>query len=171
MQTPGPATNRLVPPGQGDGSSYSWEQVLAVLASKELSCCQEFKVASRSLLTVNVLQPVITAFFNSPPWKKLAVPKAGAIKLLVTASSNTSSFPAESFWRSPSSSLQRTMTNSLTIPEGGGGFGWQEMSDPCSHRPSLFFCRQVNHNKQPPHKELKWRVLLTLKRYKSFQLK
>ena len=130
VQTPGPATNRLVPPGQGDGSSYSWEQVLTVIAPKELSCCQELKVASRSLLTVNILQPVITAYFNPPTWKKLAVPKAGAMKLLVTASSNTSSFPLESFWKSPSSSFQRTMTNSFTVPEGAGGFGWQEMVQP-----------------------------------------
>lgn len=81
VQTPGSATHQVLPPEQG-----GWQQLLLRAGTysdcpKEGNCCQELKVASHSLLTVNILQPVITACFNPPHWKKLAIPKAGAVQL------------------------------------------------------------------------------------------
>lgn len=92
VQSPGPVTHS---PGQ-----EGWQQLLLRASTsshcpEERSCCQELKVASHSLLTVNILQPVITACFNPPPWKKLFIPKTGAIQLSLFLPT-----PPVSFWSS-----------------------------------------------------------------------
>lgn len=96
VQTPDPATHQVLPPGKG-----GWQQLLPRAGTyshcpKEGNCCQEFKVASHSLLTVNILQPVITACFNPPLWKKLTISKAGVVQLWLLLPTPPDSFQSSS---------------------------------------------------------------------------
>lgn len=94
----GPWPTRSFPLDTGDGTATPQSTSLQPL-SPGRGCCQQLKVASHSWLAVNILQPVITACFNPPHCKKLAIPKAGN----PTGNSNTSSFLLEFFWSSPAS--------------------------------------------------------------------
>lgn len=114
VQAPGPATHQVLPPGQG-----GWQQLLLRAGPyshcpKEGSCCQELKVASLSLLTVNILQPVSILHTG----KCSLFPRQGQ--------SNCDCFFQLPFGALLGfSSLQGTMTSSLTVPEGGG-FGLKQ---------------------------------------------